>query len=459
MNDDTRQQIALARYMLIAPILAEPTRAQNQYLRDLAGRTHDMPHVGQRHFSVSTFKGWLARYKRRGLAGLTPTPRADRGRHRRLAAPTHDAILVTCNAFPDLTRRMIYERLAKDDLLGQPPISYATLARFITANNLLPPEARTDLRKRFEAANTNDLWSADFMHGPKVDVNGKAATAILCAIIDDHSRVIVAFNFSASESIDTLARVLKQAILAHGVPHRLYVDNGSAFSCVLLLKACADLGIALIHSKPYDSPSRGKIERFFRTARERFLAGRADGLSLEQLNADFAAWLANDYHCRHHAGIDGRPIDRLHASLATVDVRRLSRAELDDIFLVRLQRTVNNDATISVDNKTYEVPSAYIRQRVDIRHPIDDPHDLSLFDKNIRVAHLKLVDVHENARTFRRKKAATVPRPRPGRAPCAVDPHARLLEVSDGRRPADVSDEGQATTKAPLSYAKKQVRR
>ncbi|WP_235827363.1 hypothetical protein [Acetivibrio saccincola] len=35
---------------------------------------------------------------------------------------------------------------------------------------------------------------------------------------------------------------------------------------------CADVGCALIHSKPFVAHSRGKIERFFLTVRKRFLS-------------------------------------------------------------------------------------------------------------------------------------------------------------------------------------------
>ena len=57
-------------------------------------------------------------------------------------------------------------------------------------------------------------------------------------------------------------------------------------------------------------------------------------------------------------------------------IRRLAKAELDEIFLVRHERVVNNDATISFKGAIYEVPAAYIRQRIEIRHPVDDPDEL-----------------------------------------------------------------------------------
>jgi hypothetical protein len=75
--------------------------------------------------------------------------------------------------------------------------------------------------------------------------------------------------------------------------------------------------------------------------------------------------------------------------------------------LVRHERIVNNDATISFKNRIYEVPSAYIRQRIELRHAIDDEAELFLFDNGIRVAALKLVDAKQNCRVFTPSKAHT----------------------------------------------------
>ena len=61
-----------------------------------------------------------------------------------------------------------------------------------------------------------------------------------------------------------------------------------------LLRACASLGIRLIHSKPGQPAGRGKIERFFRTVREQFLVEIGSGRELDdlvQLNTLFTAWV------------------------------------------------------------------------------------------------------------------------------------------------------------------------
>ena len=245
------------------------------------------------------------------------------------------------------------------------------------------------------------------MHGPQVRTAHRSAKAILCAILDDHSRMVVGHAFSVSETISVLTVVLKEAFLTYGIPKRLYCDNGSTFSSNLLTQSCAQTEISLIHSKPYDNPSHGKVERLFRTIRERFLSVLQEGMTLEELNKAFALWLKDDYHHKLYSGIEERPIDRYNASVGRVLIRRLSREELDEIFLIRHERVVNNDATISFKGSLYEVPTAYIHQRIEIRHPVDDPKQLYLYDNGVQMGKIKLLDKQENAHTFRPQQIST----------------------------------------------------
>ena len=404
MQKDIREKIALKRYQIISPVLAEPSRAQNEYFRKQAELQHDFPRYGLRKVKVSTLKNWLKNYRKHGFEGLKPKNRSDGGRPRRLDAQTLKAIEVKCKAYPYWTVQKLYEDLGKQGLLGEPAIHYNTLLRLIKDKRWLDINTRSDVRKAYEVDNVNDLWVCDFMHGPSVRVNHRSVKAILCAIIDDHSRMVVGYGFNTSETISALTVVLKEAFMAYGIPKRLYVDNGPSFSSQILARSCAMAGISLIHSKPYDSPSRGKVERLFRTIRDRFISGVQPGVSLDDVNQAFWLWLQEDYHHKLHTGIGQRPIDRYNASVDKVPIRRLAKSELDEIFLIRHERVVNNDATISFKGCRYEVPPAYIRHKIEIRHPVDDPQALYLYDNDVRVGRIKLVDKKENARTFRPKK-------------------------------------------------------
>jgi transposase InsO family protein len=407
MDKEIREKIALKRYQLISPVLAEPARAQNEYFRKQAETEHEFPRYGLRKVRVSTMKAWLKKYRKGGFDLLKPKNRSDGGRPRRFDEGLLKAIEIKCKAHPSLSAQKLYEMLRDQDLLGHPPVHYNTLLRVVKEQGWLTLKKRTDVRKAYEVENVNDLWIADFMHGPQVRTGNRSAKAILCAILDDHSRMVVGHAFSASETISALTLVLKEAFLAYGICKRLYVDNGSSFSSDLLTRSCAQAGISLIHSKPYDSPSRGKVERLFRTIRERFLSALHEGLGLEELNEAFSLWLKDDYHHKLHAGIEERPIDRYNASVGRVLIRRLSREELDEIFLIRHERVVNHDATISFKGSLYEVPAAYIRQRIEIRHPVDSPEELYLYDNGLRVGRIKRLDKQENARIFRPQQAPT----------------------------------------------------
>jgi len=407
MEEEIREKIALKRFQIISPVLAEPKRAQNEYFRKQAEHEHSFPHYGIKKVSVSTMKAWLREYRKKGFNALKPQIRSDKGRPRRLDNMILKSIEIKCKAYPYWTVQKLYEDLRDQEMLGDPPVHYNTLLRTVKEQGWLIPKDRTDVRKAYEVDNVNDLWVCDFMHGPRVCTPKRSLKAILCAIIDDHSRMVVGHAFSTSETVSSLSLVLKDAFLTYGIPKRLYVDNGPSFSSDLLARSCALAGISLIHSKPYDSPSRGKIERFFRTVRDRFLSGVQKDVSLEELNEAFWLWLNDDYHHKLHTGVGEKPIDRYNVSVERVPIPRLSKAELDEIFLIRHERVVNNDATISFKGYIYEVPPAYIRQRIEIRHTIDDPQELYLYDNGLRVGRINLVDKRENARTFKPKTVPT----------------------------------------------------
>ncbi len=213
------------------------------------------------------------------------------------------------------------------------------------------------------------------MHGPPLFIDNKKRRLYLCGIIDDHSRLITGCKWLLSENSMALEIVLKEAILTYGIPNVFYCDNGAAFSSTHLQPACARLEIALIHSKPYDSPSRGKIERFRRTVREGFLTviDRQQNYSLDRFNQMFEQWLQNHYYRVAHHSIGRPPLDCYLNDLKTTAVRRIEQNELDLYFYQTFKRTVKNDATISLNGVLFEVPPQYIGCKIEVRHPTGAP--------------------------------------------------------------------------------------
>ena len=406
MEKKIAESIGLLRHQIISPVLMESGRAQMRYFREIEKREFDVPARGLKRFRASTMKNWLYRYRAQGFPGLIPKTRSDEGKYRRHPDSVREGIRKLRKELLEWSVVKFYDRCLKEQLLGDPPMCLATLRRFLRIENLFPQKAKIKSRKRFEMSRFGELWIGDFMHGPLIlgeSPQSKKKKAILMAMIDDHSRMIVGGEFGFEENTLLLEKVFKEAILTYGLPDRLYVDNGASFSSHYLARVCAHLGIGLVHSKPYDSPSRGKVERFFRTVREGFLTTLHPNaeLRLNKLNELFFQWLRQEYHHKHHHGIECRPIDRYGSSLALYPLRRVDEEHLEEFFMISLERTVNRDCTLSFNGVIYEVPPGWVGKRVELRHVQDSPKEVYLYENGIRVQKLLPVDARANGKTYR----------------------------------------------------------
>lgn len=395
-EEKKRTDIALFRYALIAPVIQENVNRQAEYFREVSGKHYEMPHLGQKRFKAGTLKLWLKRYRRYGFDALKPKTRQDKGDSRKITGELAFAIEETVRQYPVASCAAIHRMLIAEGHVGVADIAEGTVRKYIKENNLKqknPPQPR----KKFEHEHVNDLWIGDCLHGPYISNGRKKQKVYLLAAIDDHSRMVVGSEFFFHENSIALEKVLKEAIGRLGVPKAFYCDNGSLFVSSHLQLACARLGIALIHSRPYDSPSRGKIERFFRTVRQKFLSILRLPDNIADLNEAFELWLQDEYHRHMHHGIKARPIDRFMEDIKTIPVRRVTEEELDTAFQITLHRHVKNDSTVSIGGALYECPAEFIGKKIEIRHPSDKPEEVSVYVQDNPVCKLRRIDLLENA--------------------------------------------------------------
>ncbi|MEW5950254.1 MAG: DDE-type integrase/transposase/recombinase, partial [Thermodesulfobacteriota bacterium] len=284
-REQDKQDIALFRYRLIAPVLNESGICQMEYFRQMSQKEFEVPHLGKKRYKVGTLKSWLRDYRSSGFDALKPKVRSDRGSSRKIDEELAKIIKERVNAFAHLSSAAIYRLLISEGDIKADWIGEATLRKYIKDNQLKTAARPVVERKKFEKEHINELWISDCLHGPCLVHEKRKRQVFLICIIDDHSRCIVGGRFFFHENSVSLEAVLKEAINRFGLPKVFYCDNGSMFVSSHLQLACARLGIALVHSKPYDSPSRGKIERFNRTVREKFLPLiDAETMDLAQLN-------------------------------------------------------------------------------------------------------------------------------------------------------------------------------
>jgi putative transposase len=278
---------------------------------------------------------------------------------------------------------------------------------------------------RFEAARPNELWTGDALHGPHVG----GRKTYLFAFLDDHSRAIMGHRFGFAEDTVRLAAALRPALGSRGVPDGIYVDNGSAFVDAWLLRACAKLGIRLIHSTPNRPQGRGKIERYFRTVREQFLVeitgdpdtdpSRHPVGDLGELNRLFTAWVETVYHRQIHSETGAAPLARWNTGgpfpIPSTDA-------LAEAFLWEEHRTVTKTALVSLQGNTYQVDPILVGRRVEL---VFDPFDLTRIQVRLRGVPAGAAIPHRIGRHAHLKARPESPPELP--APTGID-YARLID-------------------------------
>jgi hypothetical protein len=224
MDKKIAHALALFRFRIIAPVLAQDLVQQKEYFQTQASKTWEIPHYGEKHFTPSAFKHWLSYYRRGGFDALIPSLRSDAGKARKIDSELAALITAQAEQYSDCSVSAFYRHLSSKGLINPPPVSQSALRRFVESNRLLSDRADPVARKKFEKEHVNQLWTSDFMYGPYLKDGKRKRQTYLCAVIDDHSRMIVGWLWSFSETAATLEMVLKEAIARFGLPSILYTD-------------------------------------------------------------------------------------------------------------------------------------------------------------------------------------------------------------------------------------------
>lgn len=398
---DNDPNIALWRFSIISPLLhrSDDNPALLHMLASLAEKIFIRPDGSTTQLSAETLRKWLYRYRNGGLKALSNQVRKDKGR-RQVPKSLADAMAALRKNHPNWTLAKMLERLLYESVWNGIKPSRATLYRFASANKLLANSSKTSntASRSFAFSNFGQLWSADFMHGPKLRHGKRFKKAILHTIIDDATRYVVSARFYFNETVEVLITEMMIATRRYGICQRFYTDNGPCYASAHLKIVCARLGIHLVHTPPYRPQGRGKIERFFRTVRDQFLSDQL-AANIDQLNRDLQQYLT-EYHQRIHSGLGVSPLQkRLSGENAC---RKLPEvADIRNLFCMQKKSRVHNDTTIRLKNRIFEVPEAVPGTTVDIFYL---PWDLSWIFYGNHMHPARILDKTRNAKRFQHPK-------------------------------------------------------
>ena len=235
------------------------------------------------------------------------------------------------------------------------------------------------------------------MYGPSILQNdGKWKKTFLIAFIDDASRLITHAQFFYRDNTDNMIEAFRTALYKRGKPERLYFDNGSNYTSKEILQACVRLDIRLSHAPIRDGAAKGKIERFFRGFRDRFLVMHKDFESLEQLNQLTKSWIENHYNTQFHSGIQMIPLDRFNLDFSRIHY--LSNDKFtEEVFYVEEDRKVSKVNIFSINAHQYECPIDLRGKTIQVRYDRSQRDRFMVYFKSQRMGEATPINLYFNA--------------------------------------------------------------
>lgn len=192
----------------------------------------------------------------------------------------------------------------------------------------------------------------------------------------------------------------RTALYKRGKPERLYFDNGANYTSKEILQACIRLDIRLSHAPVRDGAAKGKIERFFRGFRDRFLVLHQHFDSLQQLNQLTQAWIEDQYNNQPHSSIQMRPLDRFN-----LDHNRITflsnDAFTEEVFFVEEERRVSKVNVLSINNQKFECPVDLRGKTVQVRYNRRQRDRFIVYFNDQRMGEASPLNQYFNAQTNR----------------------------------------------------------
>jgi len=268
--------------------------------------------------TVKTVRKWVARFKAEGMQGLQ-----DRSsRPHRVYRPTPAAIVAKVEALR--RQRRTGKQIAAE--VGISPATVSRILRRLGLNHIAALEPAEPVR-RYERQHPGELIHVDIKKLGRFERVGHRITGdrrqgasrgvgweFVHVSIDDASRLAFS-QILPNEKKESAVAFLRAAVAYYaslGVTiARVMTDNGSCYRSRAFRKACRDLGLRHIRTRPYTPKTNGKAERFIQTALREWAYAQAYPTS-DRRAAELPVWLHQYNWHRPHGSLKSKPpISRL----------------------------------------------------------------------------------------------------------------------------------------------------
>lgn len=261
--------------------------------------------------SERTARKWLARWRAEGEAGLRDRSSAPRSIPRR----TPDRVVDAITALRRL--RMTAAEIAEALDLALSTVSLWLKRVGLGRRSRLGPPGPAN---RYERSRPGELVHVDVKKLGRFGVAGKRQIGNrsssrgygweCCHVCVDDATRLAYVEVLPDERGETAVGFLRRALAwfaDRGVRvERVMTDNGSPYVSTVHARACRELGIRHLRTRPYRPQTNGKAERFIQTMLREWAYGRLYGSSAERAD-QLAGWLERYNYRRKHGSLGHRP--------------------------------------------------------------------------------------------------------------------------------------------------------
>ena len=256
---------------------------------------------------------------------------------------------------PTLASEKLFER-------NKIKINRETLRQWFIAEGIVYDErkARPHRRWRMRKAHCGEMLQMDGSHHDWFE--GRAPWCVLMGYIDDATSHVYA-RFYEYEGTFPAMDSFRRYIMRYGLPLSVYFDRHSTYKCAQkesiedellgrkslsqFSRSLEELGVRFMHAR--SAPAKGRIERLFKTFQDRLVKEmRLEGIK---------SIAAGNSFLERYLPIFNKRFNVEPASGEDLHRRLVEEAMLDNIFVIRTERTLRNDFTVAHEKKLYQVES------------------------------------------------------------------------------------------------------
>lgn len=416
LNENTskrwQEDTALKRFQLISPLLEDSLDpAKKIQLRERIAQENGI--------SVRSLYRYERAYGGNGFTGLKPL---NREMHQSTSLPENfDELVAQASQLKrEVPSRSVNQIIMILELEGQ--VAPGVLKRSTLQRHLYQAgfgkrqmkryaEAQKSSSRRYCKPHRMQLTQADIKYGPKLPIgkNGEKVQTYLSVIMDQHSRLVLASGFYASQDAYIVEETYRKAILKYGKMDAALNDNGKQYVSRQLAGSLAALGIRVRYAKPYSPQTKGGVEVFNRFVNAFLAECKAQKIgTLEELNRWWEIWLESYYHQKPHDGISeyykslgcpqrGEGITPLQEwnrdtrALTFLDVNIVTKA-----FLHHEERMVDNSGCFSFRGRKYEAGVTLAGKKISIAYDPMCPEKVTVSHEGICPFEAVPLVIHEN---------------------------------------------------------------